>query len=111
MDISYRGIKSLDEFESATVSTLVNRYTEKIGRLTHAKKLIMHIKKYDTTGTKSKYAINVKLESPSVFITAKAHDWDLRRTLHKVLKKIENEAQHKLMVEGHTKKKPRVTRK
>ena len=109
MDVIYRGLKKLGEIESSTVSILVDRYLPKIERLAHANKLIIGIKEYDKEGNRSKYSIHARLEAPSVFIAAKAHDWDLRRTLHKVLKKIENEAQHKFMVYGHTKRKPRET--
>ena len=96
MKISYIGLKNLDNLEISKIKNLSVEYCEKFERnLGKDALLILHLQKYRVKGKRAKYSIHAKINSPSLILNANAADWDLNRTLHKVLKKFKGEIEHK----------------
>ncbi len=90
--IQIKGIKNLIDEEKKLFNKLLNEYYPKIQRkLKNIIFLEVHIKKYEKDGKRKKYTINIKVVDGANVFEANAHNWDFARTMHKVLKKIENE--------------------
>lgn len=91
MPIRFIGLKNLSDSEIATAQTLTKRYLEKLERNFDSPLLQIQIKKKDIAGTRCRYEIKSHLEVPTTKLASDANDWDLARTLHKALQKLENE--------------------
>ncbi len=94
------GIDELSEKEKQLVDKLLNEYYVKIKRqLKNEFFLEFHIKEYKKTGErwltkKKKFSVHVKINADKVY-EADYGDWDLARTIHKVMNKLMNEIEHK----------------
>lgn len=96
-EIELTGIELLTNIERATANKLINEYYKKIQReLKDLTTLKVHIKEYGKKGDKKKYSINVQTIIAKKVFQANAFDWDFARTLHKVMKNIENEIENRL---------------
>jgi ribosome-associated translation inhibitor RaiA len=81
--------KTKDEFQ-----VLFEEFSKKIERkLRNVKSFKIHIKEY-SPGGKVKYSIHAILDYSGKVIEADASDWDLKKTVHKVFHKIEEQAEH-----------------
>jgi|TARA_Y100000310_G_scaffold344951_1_gene460723 hypothetical protein len=100
------GIKGLDEMEIEAVNRVSNRYYGKIQRqIKKINSLAVHIKSYEKEGSQKKYSIHVKLIAPArIFVSTKAFDWDLERTLHKSFRDIIRQLKHSLHTDDQHKK-------
>ncbi len=103
VEIQYIGLKDLND-DAGAVQTLVERYAEKLDRDFADSTLVVHTKLHDIGG-RVKYSFHARLDHPSVLVHADAVDWDLRRTVHKLMKALENEAKHKFKM--HVQKQER----
>jgi hypothetical protein len=62
-----------------------------------------------------KYSFHARVDGPQFAAKADAVDWDMRRTVHKVMQALENELEHKMKKHGqkqerfHPKKAKRGT--
>ncbi len=104
------GVNLLDEEEKKKVSELLEGYHQKIQRhFDNDVFLDLHVKEYNKEGKRKKYSLNAFLHGATGKIEADAHDWELTRTLHKVMKKLLGEIEHKFRVSekrrGDTSKK------
>jgi len=90
------GIKELDDMEIDAVNRLANRYFGKLQRaIKKIRSVAIHIKSYDKEGNQKKYSVHVRLIAPTkIFVSTKASDWNLEKTLHKSFKDIERQIQH-----------------
>ena len=101
MPIQFKGLVNFDTLEEATIKQLAREYYDKLLRDIKDALLVLDLKKYENEGKKVKYALHSRVESGSTLIlNTKASDWDLRRTLHKLFKKLERELQHKYKLKG-----------
>ena len=108
--VRFIGIKQFDDFEQTTITTLCTRYMEKLERdLPKEFKLAFHCKLHKKQG-KQKYSFHGRVNTPNFLFSSEASDWDLRRTVHKVMKKLERELQHKYKTEGQPQEKLRPKR-
>ena len=95
------GVEELTEKEKQLVNKLLNEYYIKIQkRLKNMSSLEFRVKEYGKSGErwltkKKKFSIHVKINSDK-FYEADYADWDLARTIHKVMNKLMNEIEHKL---------------
>ena len=97
MAIEFTGTELLTGTEKATANKLINEYYGKIQReLKNPTILKVHVKEHEKDGNRKKYSINVQAIIAKKVFQANAFDWDIARTLHKVMKSIENEIEHKL---------------
>lgn len=101
MPIQFKGLINFNTLESETIKKLSRQYYDKLLRDLKDANLVLDLKKYDQEGKRTKYALHSRIESGSTLrLNTKASDWDLRRTLHKLFKKLEKELQHKYRLKG-----------
>ena len=96
--IRYVGLKELEEIDQGVVINLTEEYFPKIQiLLKHIMEIVVHIKRYDKEGHRSKWSIHIRAQTAShVFESTKAADWELPRTLHKAFKDLETQIKHRL---------------
>ncbi len=103
MPIQFIDLKILNDHEAPVAQKLAVEYSKKLGRLFPDNMLIVKFKKYNQTGKRVKYSIHCRVDAPSLIASAKASDWELALTMHKVLNKIHNELEHKYKLESQHK--------
>lgn len=100
MPIRFIGLVNFDPQEQSIIKELSEEYYDKILRDIQNALLIVDLKKYERKQKNSKYAFHSRVEGPSLMLISKASDWDIKRTLHKLFKKLEKELQHKYKIKG-----------
>ena len=103
MAIQLIDFKTLDEHEGPLAQKLIVEYSKKLDRLFPGNTLIVKFKKYSKTGSRHKYSVHCRVDSPALIASAKASYWDLALTMHKALTKIHNELEHKFKLESQHK--------
>ena len=103
MGIIYNRLKELDAVETQEVKKLSEAFFKKLGKEFLSAKLIVDIHKFVKAGARAKYSVHLRLEHPSTILTAEEADWDLAKALHKTVKNMQQEVQHKFKL-GVTKK-------
>ncbi|OGJ15916.1 hypothetical protein A3K74_02345 [Candidatus Pacearchaeota archaeon RBG_13_33_26] len=90
-------IEILNEEEKAIANKLFNEYYPRIQRLVKSPlSLKIHFKEYDKEGKKKKYSINAEaIFSGGKVISSDSWSWDFARAIHKAMKKLETEIEHK----------------
>ena len=101
--VQYIGLKQLGG-DAGVVQTLLERYMEKLDRDFPNHTLLFHSKLHNVGG-RVKYSFHARLEHPQMVAKADAADWDLRRTVHKVMQALEQEVEHKFKI--HAQKQER----
>ena len=100
MQVQFVGLRDLTQEEANLISTIVESYKLKFERDIPDFTLIVRIKKLRKLG-KQKFSIHTRLQNPTNILVSQAADWDFSRTIHKSMKKLENELQHKFKTKGH----------
>jgi len=77
MAVIYGGLKDLNSIETQQVQLLVDQEYGKVEREFRNAKLVVEIGKAEKAGARAKYSIHLRLEDPSLMITADDADWDL----------------------------------
>ena len=95
MEIQYYGLEHLDTLENAKIQKIAQRAYPKMERMVKNPFLRITIKKYNTTGKRSKISLHARIAAPSIICLSTAHDWDIARAAHKVFDKLEKEIEHK----------------
>ena len=103
--IQTKGTELLEEKEKQITNKIIDEYYPKIQRqFKNLTSLTINFKGYKKQGKNKKYSINIKAIAPTKIFEANASDWNLTRTLHKVMNKLKAEIEHKLHVsEQHIK--------
>lgn len=98
--IEISGIELLNEEEKEIVDKLFSEKYKKIQRMIKNDiSLKINIKEYKKEGKRKKYSIDVGVFSSfKKIFKANAFDWELARTIHKVLNKLTNEIEHQLHI-------------
>ncbi|MDP6641822.1 MAG: hypothetical protein QGF74_00360 [Candidatus Nanoarchaeia archaeon] len=96
-NITYVGLKKLDEDEIEVINKLTERFYPKINREFDSVNLTVDVKKYDPTGKRGKYSIHLRIDHPNIknILSAKEFDWDLATSLHKTFDNLMSEIEHK----------------
>ena len=90
--------KTRNEFQK-----LFDEYSKKIERkLKGAQSFRIHLKEYNLGG-KTKFSIHVLVNYSGKSIEADAADWDLKRVVHKVFHKIEEQVEHLFHISNQNK--------
>lgn len=101
--LRFIGLDKCDDFEKARINDLTQKHIKKLSRDIKDYILIMKIKKHSaikkSIDKSVKYSIHIKIEFPNILINASYADWDLKRTVHRVFEKIQNEIKHKFKTE------------
>jgi len=100
-NISYLGLKKLDDNEIDIINKLTERFYPKVNRNFEGVNLAINIKKYEAEGKRAKYSIHLKADHPDIknVLAAKQFDWDLATALHKTFDNLLNEIKHKFKKE------------
>ncbi len=105
INLQTKGFEILTEKTREDFRKLWTEYSAKIERkLKNAESFRIHIKEY-SPGGKTKFSIHMLVSYAGKSIEADSSDWDLRRTFHKVFKKIEQEIEHKFHISDQHKRK------
>jgi len=109
--VRFIGLNTFDSTDQSIIKTLCTRYMEKLERdLNPQFKLSFHCKRYRAQG-KPKHSFHARIQMHTKLIVhSQATDWDLRRTVHKVMQKLERELQHKYKTEGQPQERLRSKR-
>lgn len=98
-EIEIQNVEILTPEEKESAEKILNDYCKKIKRLVKSDlKLKVHIKEYNKEGKRRKFSINVDLHFSRRRLKSDAADWDLTRTLHKSMIKLQNEIEHEFHV-------------
>ena len=99
--ISYVGLEGLEDDDKEAIMELTEKYFPKIQRLVkNIMELIVHIKRHDKEGHRTKWDTHVRLEAPGhVFDSTKASEWELNVSLHKAFQDVESQIQHRYHTE------------
>ncbi len=94
-NIHFMGLEDmgLDEFTKAKVHNIASRQGEKLNYYINGEfELFFHFKKYKKEGTKNKFSVNVRVNSPkSKAISHRAYDWDAITATRKAIESILNQ--------------------
>jgi ribosome-associated translation inhibitor RaiA len=98
-NIQIKGIEQLSEEERKAVEEILDNSYEKLKRRTKTDFLLkLAIKEYsknlDNKNKRKKYSIQAQISGDVREFEASADDWDLRKVLHKVFEKLDNEIEH-----------------
>ncbi len=93
--IRYVGLTKLPESEQDKVKLLAEKAFEKYSMKLEEPLMTLHVKLANKEGNQKEYNIKARLESPSGQFEASHFDYDLPKTLHKVLDHLENQVRHK----------------
>lgn len=95
MSIIYNRLKDLNAAETQEVKRLTEVAYEKVLRDFKQSKLIVDVHKFEKAGARAKYSIHLRLEDPSILLTAEEADWELAKALHKTIANLEEEVRKK----------------
>lgn len=97
--IETRGLDLLSKEEKAKTKMILNEYYSKIKRLIkNDLTLKIDLKEYKKDGKGKKYSISAEAFLPGKIFNSEAWSWDLERAIHKAMKMIETEIEHKYHV-------------
>ncbi len=95
MSIIYNRLKDLNAAETQEVKHLTEVAYDKILRDFKHAKLIVDVHKFVKAGARAKYSIHLRLEDPSILLTAEEADWELAKALHKTIQNLSEEVRKK----------------
>jgi ribosome-associated translation inhibitor RaiA len=93
MAIIYGGLKDLNSIEEQQLKLLVEHEAGKVEREFSNAKLVVEIDKAEKAGARAKYSIHLRLEDPSLLLTAEDADWDLVKAVRVTFGKLLEQAQ------------------
>lgn len=85
MAIIYEGLKALKPEEIKVIKDLVEQGYEKIQRDFFNSKLIVDLHKMEKAGKRAKYSVHLRLDHPSLMMSAEEAEWELEKALHKTM--------------------------
>ena len=97
--VNYIGLKSLDAEEADVVRSIVESHIDKVKRNLPDVDMVGHVKLHEVQGRK-KYSLHCRIDDPHVDFVTDAVDWDLRKSAHMLMEKLDNAIKKKLRVGG-----------
>lgn len=99
MEFAIKGVEDLSEEEKKEVNELLTNSYEKIKRKTKTDFILkVAIKTYgkeaDKKDKRKHFSIQASIAGATRGFEASADDWDIRKTMHRVMEKLENEVEH-----------------
>jgi len=95
MTVEYKRLKDFTALEVKEIKNLSESAFKKFQRDFKNSKLIVDIHRFEKAGDRCKYSVHLRLDDPSLILTAEQADWDLVRALHKTISNMEEEIKHK----------------
>jgi len=102
-DIIYRGLRKVGNMEIRDIKTQSEKEFKKIKREIKGNKnakLFIDVHKAEKAGNRYKYSIHLRVECPTILLTASHADFDLLRALHRAYDNIKTETTHKFKREN-----------
>ncbi len=93
MGLIYGGLKELNSIEVQQTKLIVEQEFGKVEREFKDAKLVVEVAKAEKAGARAKYFIHLRLEDPSLMLTAKDADWDLVKAIRITFGKMIEQAQ------------------
>jgi hypothetical protein len=103
-NVRYIGVNSLEVFEREIMKKLVMDYMVKLNRILHNPNARFHVKLLRVNG-KMMYSFSVRLKIGKEFMSFNVEDWDMRRTVRKVMTKVLNAVEKELKIKGQKQQK------
>lgn len=95
MAVIYEGLKDLKQDEIKLIKELVEPGYERVKRDFVNSKLVVDVQKADKAGNRAKYTVHLRLDNPSLLLTAEESDWELHKVLHKTLDNLQEQVRKK----------------
>lgn len=110
LEVEKIGFDSLGENTKNEFQKLFDEYSGKIGKkLKKIEFFKIHLKEHSRGGKAIKFSLHIQIRYSGKTLEAKAADWDLKRTIHKVFNKLETEIEHKFHIsDQHKQNKSRI---
>ena len=100
-NIKLKGLDNFDKVEKSIVEEISIKGYDKILRDMKNAIMIIHPKKYDIQGNKTRFLIYARVEvAESLISHAEASSWELQKAMHMIINKLENGIQHKFKTKG-----------
>lgn len=93
MKVIYGGLKGLNSIEEQQMKLIVGQEFGKVEREFRNSKLIIEVGKAEKAGARAKYSIHLRLDDPSLVLTAEDADWDLVKAIRITFGKLLEQAQ------------------
>jgi ribosome-associated translation inhibitor RaiA len=98
-NLQLKGVDALSENEKKEVEEILNDSYEKIKRKTKTDFLLKVVvkgysKNPENKEKRKKYSVQAQISGAVRNFEASANDWDLRKVLHMVVQKLEQEVEH-----------------
>jgi len=92
-----KGAEDLTSDEKLILNKLTNEYYEKMKRhIGDIDLLEVHLKCHKKEGNTKRYAIETKFSLGKYRFETSSDEWDLEESIHKAMKKLESEIEHKI---------------
>ena len=105
MEIRTKGFELLNEDEKSDFNALFENYSKKIERkMKGVSSIVVHLKDYSKKGLRKKFSVHAKIIYSGRVLEADAFDWDFKRTIHKIFRKIEEEIEHRFHISDKRKR-------
>ncbi|MBI5798013.1 hypothetical protein HZA98_03875 [Candidatus Woesearchaeota archaeon] len=95
MAVIYNRLKDFTASEMDQIKSLTKVTHDKIRRSFKDAKLIVDVHRMEKAGARCKYSVHLRVDDPSLILSAEQADWDLTRALHEAIANLEQEVQHK----------------
>ena len=98
--IKYKGLRRLNTLQIREVKRLTEQEFRKIKYDFKDCDIFVDVKKQEKAGNRFKFSFHIRVESPSIVLTAKQADWDIMKALHKAFDNLKSEVTHKFKRES-----------
>jgi len=95
VEINYKRLDKLDDFEIALVHKISEREFGKVKRNLANASLVVDIKKINREGRRAAYEVKARVDAPSLVLHGEHTDWELQRALHRTFDNLKNEIERK----------------
>lgn len=94
MVVEYVRMRGLDAVEIELVKEKVGAAYPKLLRDIKDAKLIVDVHTFHKRGERKKFSVHLRVDGPSLRLTAEEADWSLSRALQKVIGNLQQEVRH-----------------
>lgn len=99
-------IDGIDSFQKEEMHKMIDTTVKKLARAFNIHNIAIHVKAYQTDGTKSKYVMRCRIKTDKGFVSAKEYGWDPVDVSVRLMKDAE-----RLALEGAKKKRDLIRRR
>jgi|SRR3989344_9332897 len=108
-DISFTGIKVLNDAEKTKLRSIINKELMKLDHIEGDLKLQVYVKTFDTGGRRKRYVLHMKAITPYGMVVldpsekgeTKRADWNIAEATHKAMAFLDKEIKKTVNPEAH----------